>query len=139
MLRYAILTLFGTALLAVGCATMRQRETPLKAPVPPAQQATVSAAAMTRPTSTQLEVLVESEPVGGIVVLNGVPIGHAPQRVKVTGTSHGFCREEISLKVRFLAADTDHVSQTIEAVFTPLDKIPASVHFTPTGAVRVGR
>jgi hypothetical protein len=84
-------------------------------------------------------VLIDSEPVGGIVVVNGVPAGRTPQRIVISGTAHGFSREGVSIKVRFVAADTDHTSQTIEEQLTPLDKIPASVHFTPAGATRVAR
>jgi hypothetical protein len=43
------------------------------------------------------------------------------------------------MRVRFVAADTDHVSQTVEEVFTPLDKIPAKVRFTLSRATRVAR
>lgn len=83
--------------------------------------------------------MIESEPKGGIVVVNGVPVGRTPQRVVLSGTARGFLRDAVSIKVRFVAADTDHVSQTIEEQLTPLDKIPASIHFTPTGTSRVAR
>jgi hypothetical protein len=84
-------------------------------------------------------VVIESEPTGGIVVVNGVPLGRTPQRVVMSGTSRGFSRDAVSIKVRFVAADTNHTSQTIEEQLTPLDKIPASVRFTPTGVTRVAR
>jgi len=84
-------------------------------------------------------MLIDSEPAGGIVVVNGVPIGRTPQRVVLPGTSHGFFQDAVSLKVRFVATDTDHTSQTIEELLTPLDKIPAGIHFTTTGATRVAR
>ena len=87
----------------------------------------------------EFAVLVESEPAGGIVVLNGVPLGRTPQRIVLTGTSRGFIRDAVSIKVRFVAADTDHTSQTVEEQLTPLDKIPARLHFTPTGSNRVAR
>ena len=83
--------------------------------------------------------MIESEPKGGVVVVNGVPAGRTPQRVVLSGTSRGFLREAVSIKVRFVAADTDHTSQTIEEQLTPLDKIPARIHFTPTGTSRVAR
>ena len=81
--------------------------------------------------------MVESEPVGAIVVIDGVPVGRTPRRVVLVGTSHGFCRDQVSIKVRFVAADSDHTSQTIEELLTPLDKVPACVRFTSSGATRV--
>ena len=76
---------------------------------------------------------------GGIVVVDGVPVGRAPQHVVVPGTARGFFRDQVSIKVRFVAADSDHTSQTIEEELTPLDKIPASIRFTAAGAMRVAR
>jgi hypothetical protein len=84
-------------------------------------------------------VVIESEPTGGIVVVNGVPVGRAPQRVVLTGTTLGFSRDAVSIKVRFVAADTDHTSQTVEEQLTPLDKIPAIIRFTLAGPSRVAR
>jgi hypothetical protein len=84
-------------------------------------------------------VLVESVPDGGIVVVNGIPVGKAPQRVLLPGTQRGFFRDQVSLKVRFIAADAAHPSQTVEELLTPLDRIPAGVKFTPTGATRQSR
>lgn len=84
-------------------------------------------------------MLIESDPAGGIVVVGGVPLGRAPQRVVLPGTARGFFRDQVSIKVRFVATDTEHTSQTIEEVLTPLDKIPARVRFTVTGAIRVAR
>ena len=73
------------------------------------------------------------------MVVNGLPVGRTPQRVVLNGTSRGFFRDTVSLKVRFVAADTDHTSQTVEELLTPLDKIPAGIHFTLSGATRVAR
>lgn len=87
----------------------------------------------------EFAVLVDSDPVGGIVVLNGVPVGRTPQQLVLNGTARGFCRDDVSIKVRFVAADTEHTSQTVEELLTPLDKIPASLHFTHAGASRVAR
>ena len=84
-------------------------------------------------------VLVESAPDGAIVVVNGIPVGKAPQRILLPGTPRGFFRDQVSLKVRFIAMDAAHASQTVEELLTPLDKIPAGVKFTPAGATRVGR
>ena len=89
--------------------------------------------------SGEYAVWIDSEPEGGIVVVDGKPVGRTPQRVVLNGTARGFCHEDISIKVRFVAADSDHTSQTVEEILTPLDKIPARVRFTTQGAMRVAR
>lgn len=87
----------------------------------------------------EYSILIDSEPEGGTIVVNGIPIGKTPQRVILPGSPHGFFREQVSVKVRFVAADTEHASKTVEELLTPLDKIPHTVHFTLTGASRVPR
>lgn len=84
-------------------------------------------------------MLVESVPKGATVVVNGIPVGKAPQRVVLPGTQRGFFRDQVSLKVRFIAADTEQTSKTVEELLTPLDKIPAIVRFTTSGSTRVPR
>jgi len=51
-------------------------------------------------------------------------------------TPQGFCSGYVTILARFVAEDSDHVSQTIEAALTPLDKPPASLSFTPAGVRR---
>ena len=87
----------------------------------------------------EYSVLVESVPEGGIVVVNGIPVGKAPRRILLPGTSRGFFRDQNSLKVRFIGVDSAHPSQTVEELLTPLDRIPAAVRFTPSGATRLPR
>ncbi|HEU5079925.1 MAG TPA: hypothetical protein VFT72_11990 [Opitutaceae bacterium] len=87
----------------------------------------------------EFAILVESLPAGGTVVVNGIPVGRAPQRIVLPGSSHGFFRDDVSLKVRFIAQDATRTSQTVEELLTPLDRIPAIVRFTPSGATRVAR
>ena len=84
-------------------------------------------------------MVVESEPRGATVVVNGIPVGKAPQRVILPGTSRGFFRDQVSLKVRFIATETNQTSQTVEELLTPLDRIPAVVRFTSAGATRIAR
>lgn len=84
-------------------------------------------------------VWIDSEPKGGIVVVDGTPVGRTPQRIVLNGTTRGFFHANVSIKVRFVATDSDHTSQTVEEVLTPLDKIPARVRFTSQGATRVAR
>jgi hypothetical protein len=137
--RWSRLSLLSVLLLAAACSTTRPRNGPLRVPAP-AQKSTPSPnESRSKPAVGEYAVLIDSEPAGGVVVINGVPVGRTPQRVVLSGTSRGFFRDAVSIKVRFVAADTDHTSQTIEEQLTPLDKIPASVHFTLAGATRVAR
>jgi hypothetical protein len=87
----------------------------------------------------EFSVLVDSEPDGGMIVVNGIPIGKAPQRVVLPGTPRGFFRDQVSLKVRFIAADSNQASQTVEEMLTPLDRIPAEVRFSRSGPSRIAR
>lgn len=136
IIRFSALSL---GLFVAACSTV-PRQQPLKAPAPPSQKSTTAPSETNRRLSAgEYALMVESEPTGGIVVVDGVPVGRTPQRVVLTGTSHGFFRDQVSIKVRFVATDSDHTSQTVEEILTPLDKIPASVHFTPNGATRVVR
>lgn len=128
-----------------GCATNPHSTGPAKSvpstqpgPAPAQPSSTVTTVNTPFPPG-EYAVLVESVPDGGIVVVNGIPVGKAPQRILLPGTPHGFFRDQVSLKVRFIAMDTAHPSQTVEELLTPLDKIPAGVKFTPAGATRVGR
>lgn len=138
--RCSRLFVFPALLLLAACSTAPKGGGRLKAPAPPAHKSTTapSESAPKLPAG-EYSVLIESEPAGGIVVVGGVPLGRAPQRVVLPGTARGFFRDQVSIKVRFVATDTEHTSQTIEEVLTPLDKIPARVRFTVTGAIRVAR
>lgn len=137
---FSRLFIFSALLLLAACSTAPKGGERLKAPAPPSQKSTTapSESALKLPAG-EYSVLIESEPAGGIVVVGGVPLGRAPQRVVLPGTARGFFRDQVSIKVRFVATDTEHTSQTIEEVLTPLDKIPARVRFTVTGTIRVAR
>jgi len=82
---------------------------------------------------------IESTPSDAMVVVNGIPVGRTPRTIELAGTKHGFFRDQVSVKVRFISTDSAHPSQTVEEMLTPLDKIPATVKFTPAGATRVAR
>ena len=82
---------------------------------------------------------IESTPNDAMVVVNGIPVGRTPRTIEIAGTKHGFFRDQVSVKVRFISTDAAHQSQTIEEMLTPLDRIPATVKFTPAGATRVAR
>lgn len=135
----------------VGCATTPTTRIPAKpAPADTPSQTVAPEKSATPPkpepvSSTaplpqgEFAVLVESAPQGGMVVVNGIPIGKAPQRILLPGTNRGFFRDQVSLKVRFIVTDGAQASQTVEELLTPLDRIPATVRFTPNGATRVAR
>ena len=84
-------------------------------------------------------LMVESEPSGATVVVNGTPCGKTPCRVVVKANSRGFLREQVSIKVRFIAANEAQSSRTVEEVLTTLDKVPTEIRFTAAGATRVVR
>jgi hypothetical protein len=111
----------------------------LHAPAPAQKSAPRAAEPEQKLNAGEYAVWVDSDPDGGIVVVNGVPVGRAPQRVVILGSSRGFFRDGVSIKMRFVATDTSHTSQTVEEQLTPLDKIPARIRFTPVGATRVMR
>lgn len=142
MLRPVLLSLVLVGLVLAGCRTSTQSvDAKLRAPSLPAQ---VTPGQANAPTVSKLpageySVLIDSEPAGGTVVVNGIPVGKAPQRVILPGTPRGFFREQVSLKVRFVAVESGSTSKTVEELLTPLDRIPLTVRFTLAGADRVTR
>lgn len=134
--RYFALAVF---LFVAACTTPPRSGAPLRAPAPAQKSAPRPAEPGTKLKAGEYEVWVDSDPAGGTVVVNGVPVGRAPQRVVLAGSSRGFLRDDVSIKVRFVATDTNHTSQTVEEQLTPLDKIPAGLHFTVSGVTRVLR
>ncbi len=120
------------ALLAValaGCAT--------RPPTPAGQRsATASVGKAEPPPAGAYAIWVESEPTGGTVVVDGVPQGKTPLRIVVPGTSRGFFRTEVSIRVRFVAPDPGHLSATMEETFAPTDRIPSRLTYTPAGVRR---
>ena len=70
-------------------------------------------------------LMVESEPDGATVVVNGKPCGKTPCRVVLQANRRGFLREQVSIKVRFIATNEAQSSQTVEDVLTTLDKVPS--------------
>ena len=140
MLRcYTQFSALAILLLVAACSTPPRSDAPLLAPAPAQKSAPRPAAPETKLKAGEYEVWVDSDPAGGIVVVNGVPVGRAPQRVVLAGSARGFFRDDVSIKMRFVATDTDHTSQTVEEQLTPLDRIPARLHFTAAGVTRVLR
>ncbi|MFA5056622.1 MAG: PEGA domain-containing protein [Opitutaceae bacterium] len=90
------------------------------------------------PPVSELMLLVESAPPGAIIVVEGRPVGKAPVRVAVPVTPLGFFRDYVEIRARFVAADATEVTCTAMEEFTPREKVPAVLHFTPDGAQRTG-
>lgn len=84
----------------------------------------------------ELVIVIDSQPAGAIVVVNNIPIGKAPLRLKVKATPQGFFRDYVTIKARFLAKNASETSQTVEEDCTPLQKIPSGIFFTPQGSQR---
>lgn len=82
-------------------------------------------------------LLIESTPSGATVVVDGVPVGRTPYRLSVTETARGFFREETTVRVRFVATSSGERSATVAETFSPTDRVPERVIFTPEGARRV--
>jgi hypothetical protein len=91
------------------------------------------------PVIGQVTMLVESEPAGATIVVNGRPMGKAPLHLGVPATSMGFFREYLEIRARFIAENESEVSRTATEEFSPREKVPAVLHFTPDGAQRTVR
>lgn len=85
---------------------------------------------------SDFEMVVESEPSGAQVVVDGMPLAKTPCRMLLNGSTTGFCLEAFSVKARFIASDAGVKSQTVEELFTKHDRIPAKLKFTMAGATR---
>lgn len=81
-------------------------------------------------------LLIDSAPAGALIVVNEQPVGKAPLRLAVQGTAEGFFKDYLTIRARFLADSPQEVSLSVAQNFTPLDKIPAKLTFTPQGAQR---
>jgi hypothetical protein len=117
-----------------------------EAPAPAATPATSPAVAPNRPTAQaslpvvgQVTILVESDPAGATIVVDGRPLGKAPLQVVVPGTALGFFRDYVEIRARFIAENESEESRTATEEFSPRDKVPAVLRFTPAGAQRTLR
>ena len=125
-------------------ASEPSRAASVPAPVQPESSAAGPAPAVlpapvapeTRPADGDLRVLIESQPSGATVVINGRTAGRTPYTMTVAGTGRGFFREEQAVRVRFIATQASEVSATVEEVFAPTDRVPVRVVFTPERARR---
>jgi hypothetical protein len=79
-------------------------------------------------------MLVKSVPSGAIIVVDDRPVGKAPLRLAVPASRQGFFLNDVEIRARFVAIHTTEVSRTAMEEFTPREKVPAVLHFTPAGA-----
>ena len=147
-------------LVAAGCTTVRRAPPvnppastraaeppsgPAPAPVPapsspaPASAATPALAPPAEEIAGQLTMLVESAPPGAIIVVDGRPVGKAPVHLNLPATPLGFFQNYVEIRARFVATDETEVSRTAVEEFSPREKVPAVLHFTPDGAQRTLR
>lgn len=118
-------------LFLAGCGIVRQ-----KTPVP---LITLPTAAPAETPAAELTMRVDSVPPGAVIVVDGRPMGRAPVRFAVPATAQGFFRDYMEIRARFVATDEGGVSRTATEEFTPREKVPAELRFTPDGAQRTLR
>jgi hypothetical protein len=110
------------------------------APPPAAAQVSPPTVPTETPSAPdELTIFVESTPPGATIVMDGRPMGKAPLHLSIPATPLGFFRDYLELRARFIATDETEVSRTATEEFTPREKVPAIVQFTPDGAQRTVR
>ncbi len=122
------LLLLGVLTLA-GCSTATQGP-----PVVPV--ATRPIAPATERAAGDRTMLVETDPAGAIIVVNGRPVGRAPLRLAIPATAQGFFLNYLEVRARFLAAGEGQDGHTTVVSFTPLERVPVTLSVTPTGSHR---
>lgn len=105
-------------------------------PAPPGKVLPPASTTTSAPEKDEFVLSIDSEPAGAIIVVNDIPIGKAPQRLKVKMTLQGFFRDYMTIKARFVATSLAETSHTVEEDCTPLEKIPGKIIFTPHGTQR---
>jgi hypothetical protein len=86
-----------------------------------------------------VSVRVESIPAGALITSGGVVWGHAPVRVDLPVTRHGFFPSRTRVKARFGAEDESFGPVTVTAEFGPMDRVPPVIVFNPHGFMAVRR
>jgi hypothetical protein len=133
---------------AVVAPTMAPAPAPKTPPSPTVPEAPPPAAAQVVPPAVpagtplppdERSLLVESTPPGATIVMDGRPMGKAPLRLAIPTTPLGFFRDYVELRARFIATNETEVSRTATEEFTPREKVPAVLQFTPDGAQRAVR
>jgi hypothetical protein len=140
-MKAAVLSSALGLLVFAGCATLRKPPSSappalpvVRLPVTPP----ITPSGKTSPVPEQM-MLIESVPPAAIIVVDGRPVGKAPLRLAVPATAQGFFLNDVEIRARFVAPDANEVSRTAVEEFTPREKVPAALHFTPEGAQRTVR
>jgi hypothetical protein len=153
-------------LLATACSTPRRENPPASAPAPAAPATSVPAPPRVPPLPgpearpppsvitpapatpappvapvplTELAIQVESIPAGATIVVDGKPVGKTPLQLSIGATTLGFFRDYVEIRARFVATDSSEISKTAMVEFSPREKVPARLEFTPDGAQRTVR
>jgi hypothetical protein len=82
---------------------------------------------------------IESEPIGATIVVDGRPVGKAPLQLDVPATVLGFFRDYMEIRARFIAESEAKESMSTTEEFSPREKVPAVLQFSPAGAKRTVR
>lgn len=84
-----------------------------------------------------IRVRIESRPAGALIVVGDKVVGHAPLAITLPVTLRGFFAEAVTIRARFLAQDAQQESVSVKELCEPVDRVPKTIMFTPTGATRV--
>lgn len=129
-------------LLAGGCTSGPDSESASR-PVAGASAPVETAAGARRvgghPDAALHRVAVEVDPAAGagVVLVNRIKLGPAPQVIDVPVTPQGFLAEPLHVAVRFPALAAGGEPLKVELVLAPTDRAPARLVFGLTGAQRI--
>lgn len=135
--RVAALLLGFVFCLLAGCATGPLPTGPLVRLPPAGGGPLASGTEQTAAGRTMTRImLVESRPDGAIIVVNGRPVGRAPLRLELPATTLGFFQGYIEIRARFLGKAEGPDGRTTVVSFSPLERVPSKLRFTPVGSHR---
>lgn len=104
--------------------------------VPPSTELRPAVESTPLPLEGEMAVMVETDPTGATIVVNGLPVGRAPRKVFLPVTAQGFAKSTFTIKARFVAESSAEHSTTTEVELTPLDRLPSGLLFTRERVVR---
>lgn len=104
--------------------------------VPPSPELRPAVEPTPLPLGGEMAVMVETDPTGATIVVNGLPVGRAPRKVFLPVTAQGFAKSTFTIKARFVAESSAEHSTTTEVELTPLDRLPSGLLFTRDRVVR---
>lgn len=86
-----------------------------------------------------MRVLIESDPAGAVIVVADRIVGHAPVAVDFPVTMQGYFADRVVIRARFLGSTAGQESVSVKELYEPVDRVPRSIRFTPSGASRVAQ